>query len=47
VKFPSAAALIERMRIDCADADALLHAIEKHDPMRKFPLGALQAEGMI
>jgi riboflavin kinase / FMN adenylyltransferase len=47
VKFPSAAALIERMRVDCAEADALLRAIEKHDPMRKFPLGALQAEGRI
>jgi riboflavin kinase / FMN adenylyltransferase len=47
VKFPTAAALIERMRIDCAEADALLRAIETHDPMRKFPLGALQAEGRI
>jgi riboflavin kinase/FMN adenylyltransferase len=47
VKFPSAAALIERMRIDCAEAEALLSAVEKNDPMRKFPLGALQAEGLL
>jgi riboflavin kinase/FMN adenylyltransferase len=47
VKFPSATALIERMRVDCAEADALLRTIEKNDPMRKFPLGALQAEGRL
>jgi riboflavin kinase/FMN adenylyltransferase len=46
-KFPSAAALVERMRIDCAEAEAVLRAIEKDDPMRKFSLGALQAEGRL
>jgi riboflavin kinase/FMN adenylyltransferase len=47
VKFPSPEALVDRMRRDCVEAASLLHAIDKNDPMRKFPLGTLQAEGRV
>jgi riboflavin kinase/FMN adenylyltransferase len=47
MKFATAEALVGRMRNDCQEAAALLQAIEADDPMKKFPLGRLQAEGRI
>jgi riboflavin kinase / FMN adenylyltransferase len=46
-KFSSSEALMVQMRKDCERAADLLRHIEADDPMRKFPLGRLQAEGRL
>jgi riboflavin kinase/FMN adenylyltransferase len=46
-KFATQEALVARMRADCEEAAALLRTTEANDPMKKFPLGRLQAEGRI
>jgi riboflavin kinase/FMN adenylyltransferase len=45
MKFATSEELVSRMQADCEAADLLLRAIEKNDPMKKFSLGRLQAEG--
>ncbi len=47
MKFTTPEALVLQMRTDCDAAATALRAIEANDPMKRFPLGALQAEGRI
>jgi riboflavin kinase/FMN adenylyltransferase len=47
MKFATSEELVSRMQADCEAASLLLRAIEKHDPIKKFPLGRMQAEGKL
>lgn len=46
-RFFSVEELIQQMKADCDQAVAKLAAVKADDPMRQFPLGALQAQGLI
>ncbi|MFN4142221.1 bifunctional riboflavin kinase/FAD synthetase [Aestuariivirga sp.] len=46
-RFFSVDELVQQMKADCEEALARLAAVKAEDPVRSFPLGLLQAEGMI
>jgi riboflavin kinase/FMN adenylyltransferase len=46
-KFESIDDLVAQMSADCAEAAQRLSALESHDPVAEFPLGKMQAAGLI
>ena len=46
-KFRSVAELVSQMKIDCANIRTVLDETARHDPVKEFPLGALQAAGKL
>lgn len=46
-RFGSIAELTDQMRNDCTDALAVLEAVKAENPVLGFPLGKLQAEGLL
>jgi riboflavin kinase/FMN adenylyltransferase len=47
MKFATSDELVSRMQADCEAASLLLRAVEKNDPIKKFSLGRMQAEGSL
>ena len=46
-RFASIAELVAQMRIDCTDTLTKLDALKAENPVLGFPLGKLQAEGLL
>jgi riboflavin kinase/FMN adenylyltransferase len=46
-RFDSIAELTEQMNKDCSEAEKIIAAFEKENPLSAYPLGKLQQEGMI